>query len=756
MAKRTSVARRTFYTLTALFAAVIAGVALSLYFTVARTVEETVLGTVTRDMALAARDFETWLTGKTATLRTLRLAVLRFGDDPAAVRALLGDATEADEDIPWIYYGTAARGEPYSEAGPGLVMAGDGYYADGSGWTPPPGYDWTVRPWFEQSRTYPDPVVSEPYVDEGTGERVVSVSLACRDGAGTLVGVLAADVRLSRLTTVVSMRRFAADSRTYLVDREGFLVTGEERLNEAPLIATGNLFEPGSPIAGLRDTMASVDGTSGLLRGAGLYYASARVAGTHWLVVSVGPLADVAAPVFNFYRSLIVVSLFAMAAAVLFAVAESRVISTPIRLLKDGAIALAAGDLSHRVDLRTDDEFGELAVFFNRVAASLKADIDRMAEQRLQIELYSQTLERDVADRTRELNEANLMLRLRNDQMEEEVQMAAAVQRKIVPTESELPRSSELAFGARYLAMANVGGDLYDVLDLGKGIYALVVGDVSGHGIPAALIAAMVKVSFKAHCARDRGPAAILASVNAELCELIGDETYFVSAFLAILDSSTGELAFANAGHPPALLRRASGAIEELDVAEGQLLGISDVFVCGSRSVRMEPGDRLLLYTDGIIEARSPGGGLYDLSGLSAFFGLHGAADPAAFAGSLLEDVRAFCAGVDQADDRAVLVVGLERLAGRAADRPAAECDPLSEADRMVSSGLSRDTRSALEEIRRRRPEDHRVMNALAIARLEAGDAAGAERLLRTAVRLAPDMAEYANNLAAVLSAGAE
>ncbi len=155
--KRSSVARRIFITLTLLFATVVGLVAVSMYFTVARTVEAAVLGNITRDMALAARDFEIWLSGKIGTLETLRHAVLRFGNKPEIIHQLLVDASRADPDIPWIYYGTAELDPPSQRAvGDGFVRSGRGYYLDGSGWTPGERFDWTQRAWFQQSKAYPE------------------------------------------------------------------------------------------------------------------------------------------------------------------------------------------------------------------------------------------------------------------------------------------------------------------------------------------------------------------------------------------------------------------------------------------------------------------------------------------------------------------------------------------------------------------------------------------------------------------------
>ncbi|MGD9938791.1 MAG: SpoIIE family protein phosphatase [Clostridia bacterium] len=749
--RKFSVARRIFITLTLLFAMVLTGVAVSMYLTVAASVETAVLGNITRDMALAARDFEIWLSAKTGTLETLRHAALLMVNDPAGLQPLLAAATEADPDVPWIYFGTATRAGLNTVLSDGVVRSGSGYYVDGSGWTPDRDYDWTVRPWFIQSRTYPNIVIGSPYSDDATGETVVSISLACRLEDGTLFGVIGADVRLSRLTTVVSMRRFTPNSRSYLVDRDGYFVTGEDRISQESIIPGPNVFSADSPLTGMKASMNAYDRTSGFLLKERLFYASSRVPRTSWLIIAAGPIADVAEPVYRFYRALLVISGIAMLAAMGFALLETRFLSRPIEKLKQGAIALAAGDLAHRVTIETNDEFGELGEFFNHVAVSLKTDMDRINEQRDEIERYSQTLEKKVFERTLDLKEANRLLRLRNYQMEEEMQMAAAVQRKIVPTEAELPKVQGLSFGARYLAMENVGGDLYDVLDQGNGQFAFIIGDVSGHGIPAALIAAMAKVSFRAHATPGRKPDEIMADANRDLCELIGGETYFVSAFLAILDSTTGGLSFANAGHPPAYIRRAKGQIVELDVQEGQLLGIAEDFIGSSDSTIMEKGDRLFMYTDGIIEARSPSGQFYDIPRLTDFFAEHGDADPSYFAGSLLADVQTFCDGASQSDDRAVLVIGFDGASDTSAYHDSN--DSLESASAMMNDGFTEEAALILENLRKRRPEDPRIMNTLALARLKLGDSAGAERLLRTATCMAPEITEYAKNLADLVSA---
>lgn len=728
--------------------------ALAMFFVVARPVETSVLDNVTKDMALAGRDFDNWLSAKTSMLQSFRHVILRFKDDPATLRLLLRDGTEVDDDIPWIYYGTAGR-DPrrYEIVGEGHIQSGAGFYIDGSGWTPDSGFDWIDRPWYQQSLYNDNPVIGAPYMDEGTGAIVVSISLACRSPEGNLVGVLAADVYLSRLTDIVSLRRFTPNSQTYIINKDGTFITKDGINSVGTYTAGASLFEQGSPAEGLYRTMTRSDHASGLLPAKRLYYAAARIPKTSWFIVSMGPIDDVASLVYDFYNALFLICGLVLLFGLILALFEARSIVKPIKALKKGAIALAAGDLSFRVDIDRNDEFGELAAFFNNVAQNLHNDMEHIEEQRAQIERYSQTLEKKVAERTLELNEANTRLRMRNDQMEEEVQMAAAVQRKIIPTEAELPATPALSFGARYQAMANVGGDLYDVIDLGRGRFAFVIGDVSGHGVPAALIAAMAKVSFRSHSRYERNPNEILADVNEEMCLLIGDDTYFLSAFLAILDIHDGVIRYSNAGHHPALLRHSDSRVEELDIPDGQLIGIAENFSCSFGTSIMQKDDRLVLYTDGLIEARSAAGVFYESGRLVEFLMRRGAEVPKAFAGELLDDVTRFSSGMLQSDDRALLVIGYNTAGQDDAccfSGPAGEV--LDEACRLDREGFVKDAAALLETLRKRRPEDPVVMNALALLRLKIGDRAGAERLLRTAVSLAPNVPEYLIHLNEILN----
>jgi sigma-B regulation protein RsbU (phosphoserine phosphatase) len=187
--------------------------------------------------------------------------------------------------------------------------------------------------------------------------------------------------------------------------------------------------------------------------------------------------------------------------------------------------------------------------------------------------------------------------------VEHELETARRIQKSILPR--HLPNIPGLQLAARYEPMTAVAGDFYDFLPAADGrAVTILVADVSGHGVPAALIAAMLKVAFGAQAEHARDPARILTNLNAILAEQLDDQ--FVTAACAFLDLEAGRITYAGAGHPPALLVHSNGEISELG-ENGLMLGPFRQAVYGNVTAPFATGDKLVLYTDGIIEATVAG-----------------------------------------------------------------------------------------------------------------------------------------------------
>ncbi len=183
------------------------------------------------------------------------------------------------------------------------------------------------------------------------------------------------------------------------------------------------------------------------------------------------------------------------------------------------------------------------------------------------------------------------------NQIQKELEIARRIQMDILP--SEFPRSAHFDVAARYVPMTAVAGDFYDFQVADGGQAGLLIADVAGHGVPAALIASMVKMAATSQRANLADPGAFLAGMNAVLCG--NTQQQFVTAAFVHLDAESASLRYSAAGHPPMLLLRGN---EVLEVEENGLMLAAFSFATYSTAVRsLERGDRLLLYTDGIVEA---------------------------------------------------------------------------------------------------------------------------------------------------------
>lgn len=210
-----------------------------------------------------------------------------------------------------------------------------------------------------------------------------------------------------------------------------------------------------------------------------------------------------------------------------------------------------------------------------------------------------------------------------------------------------------------------VGGDFYDILLLENGHLGVVVGDVSGKGVPASLHMAMTKTLIKAAAHTGRlSPMEVVRVVNDELCRE-NDACIFVTAFFASLDTATGELHYANAGHNPPLHLRADGRVEFL-TGSGVVLGLVEGAAYSTQRVTLAPGDSLILYTDGVIEALNSRQEFFTEARLKTeAAGVLG--QPAAsVVSTLVHRVQAFADGAPQTDDIIVLALRYLGSSGRA------------------------------------------------------------------------------------------
>jgi serine phosphatase RsbU (regulator of sigma subunit) len=240
-----------------------------------------------------------------------------------------------------------------------------------------------------------------------------------------------------------------------------------------------------------------------------------------------------------------------------------------------------------------------------------------------------------------------------------ELTIGRQIQRSLLP--GRFPEVPGWRFAADYEPAREVGGDLYDVFKL-RGdrddVVVLLIADVTGKGVPAALLMADTKALLHAAADNASGPADALTRVN-RILALERRSSLFVTASLAQVDVSTGSVRIASAGHEAPMLVRTDGRIDTLD-ASGFILGMFGDAGYEESAGSIGPGDTALLYTDGVTEARNPAGAFYGEPRLRALLaGLAGAtADDVRRV--VVEDVAGFRAGADAHDDLTILVAERE------------------------------------------------------------------------------------------------
>jgi phosphoserine phosphatase RsbU/P len=188
----------------------------------------------------------------------------------------------------------------------------------------------------------------------------------------------------------------------------------------------------------------------------------------------------------------------------------------------------------------------------------------------------------------------------------DELEIARELQRNLLPR--DLPALPGYLFAHSYRTANEVGGDFYGLIRLPDGRLALMVADASGHGMASGLVMAIANATWQTALDLDPSPERAIALLNRTLCRT-GTTRTFMSAFYGLLDPETGTMEYVCAGHPFPLLRRAGGRTEELGNG-GFPLGLRDPLPISSHSVTIEPGDLLLLYTDGLPEALDAQGGV--------------------------------------------------------------------------------------------------------------------------------------------------
>jgi serine phosphatase RsbU (regulator of sigma subunit) len=303
----------------------------------------------------------------------------------------------------------------------------------------------------------------------------------------------------------------------------------------------------------------------------------------------------------------------------------SRRMTRDLAHLSTGAERLASGDLDARVTVKSKDEIGRLAATFNRMAEDLRTNQERLLAQ---------------------------------ERLRKELEMCRRIQEEMLPHDPL--RSAFVEVKGLSLPAREVGGDFFNYFLLPNGEAALLVGDVSGKGVPAALLMANLQATLRARLPLEPDLAALATHLDAEIEQTTPGAAY-LTLFMAVLDGAAGHLRYVNAGHNPPFLLRADGRVEALG-STGRPLGLLSGGGYEQAQVSLSAGDSLFLYTDGVVESEDPDGDAFGMDRLQAMLVEERASGLDGILHRVEESVRAFRGGTEAADDATMVVL---KFAGR-------------------------------------------------------------------------------------------
>ncbi|QSH41691.1 SpoIIE family protein phosphatase [Lentisphaerota bacterium ZTH] len=301
----------------------------------------------------------------------------------------------------------------------------------------------------------------------------------------------------------------------------------------------------------------------------------------------------------------------------------------PIMKLEQGAERIGKGKLDEKLYIKSGDELQDLAETFNKMSAELKGRI------------------RDFKE--------NLTIR---EQIDRELNVAAKIQRSILPDNfPAFPDRDEIEVYAEMKPAREVGGDFYDFFFIDNKHLFFTIGDVSGKGLPAALFMVRALTLLRHEALENSPPDKILSSVGNEL-EKNNHSCMFITGICGILDTETGEMLLANAGHNPPFIRKRK-KIETLELPTGMIIGAlpltnGEITI---KSYKLEKGDTLFLYTDGITEAFNKDGAQFGVDRLKAILQRFAGANPHEVVNAVSTAVNDFVDKAPQSDDITMLTI---------------------------------------------------------------------------------------------------
>lgn len=493
-------------------------------------------------------------------------------------------------------------------------------------------YDYGRWDWYLLPKLLGRPAWTDPYFDEGAGDILMCTCAAPFYRDEQFQGVVTMDIALGHLREKLS-KVDARGGYCVIISRTGTFVShpdesyilGQSIFSLAEWYQSPELADVGHAMtAGQRGVRRLIDAESG----EPVWIVFAPIGSVGWSAAAVIPEAHVMADVYARVNRQALMLLGGLAAIVLVILAATGWMTRPIARLAVAAQELAKGNLEVQVPGATGrDEIAEFACTFNAMVRDLKNNID----QRIRETAARQSLER-------------------------ELQVARQIQTSLLPTaRPPFPDRKEFSLDAGTEPAKIMAGDFFDFWFVDDDLLALVVADVCGKGVPAAMFMAVARTLLRSFSTAGRAAQDVLAEAN-RVMSAENREQMFVTMFYAHYDVRAGTLTFVNAGHNPPYIIRKEGAVVGLGPPTGPIVGVWEEAHFEEGRVCLAPGDALVAFTDGVTEAADAQGVLFGEQRLENLLSALRDEPVEEICRRIVEEVDQYRQGKDQ-DDVTVLVL---------------------------------------------------------------------------------------------------
>ncbi len=512
-------------------------------------------------------------------------------------------------------------------------------------------YEFRERDWYNDGKEYGEPFFTDTYQDSYGRGLTITCAAPFYDGNGEFMGTIGIDILMEELNQSLVNEGVTEPSFAMLIDDSGNYIAGpgiDPTAEEMGSIYDGNV-DPalkmvGAEILQKKNGILKTDDTD-----EARYIAYSGVSATGWIICIFSPVSEVMKPAVAIRESIdqntagvvdavargiliIIQSVLVLTAVILLFVSlrtgnEAKKLTGPLKKLTEDVGYISGGNLDYRSSIESNDEIGDLARAFNNMTDSLQEYIDNV--------------QKVTAEKERIGTELSVATNIQADMLP-----------RIFPP---YPERADIRLYGTMDPAKEVGGDFYDFFLIDNDHIALVMADVSGKGVPAALFMVIGKTILKNNLQSGMSVEQALISTNNQLAEN-NDEMLFITAWACVVDLNTGEAEFSDAGHEYAIVVHKDGQIEEIRPAKKVIpLAAMEDTVYRKEYFRIERNDKLFLYTDGVPEATDANNKLYKMERLEEVLAQHCQDSPEGIIKAVKEDVDRFVGEAPQFDDLTML-----------------------------------------------------------------------------------------------------